>query len=209
VNVTTIHNLFESILLIVSTLIAGRAFFFCRQIGGERLFIIGLAMGIIALTSVAGLVGDNALLGIHYNTNWFKYIGQAVSILFIFLSAIRSADNYLYYLLRAQIAISALLLLLLIITPMLPHFSDPTTEAIVSGSRALTSLLAFYGYMSLFMGKETRYTLLMSVAFLLLTFGYIFILPPLFVPHLDMLSNTGNILRIVGLSMLLLAFLCG
>ncbi len=206
---TDVHNLFESILLIVSSLIAVRALSLYGQIRGERLFILGLAMSIIALTSIVGLIGDNALFGVHASTNWFKYIGQTISFLFVFLSTIRSTNSYLYQLMRWHIAVSSLLLLLLLLVPIFPPFPDPTTEAIVSGSRGVICFFIFYCYMSLFMGKETRYALLMSLAFSLLAFGYILILPPLFISHQDILSDTGNVLRIIGLSVLLLASLCG
>lgn len=208
-DINAIHNFFEVILIIISSLIATQAFLFYAQIRGERIFIIGLAISIIALTSLVGLISDNGFFGIHYNVNWFKYTGQTVSFLFIFLSTIRSTDSYLRQVMRGHIATTALLILLLLLSPVMPNFPDPVTEAIFSGSRALICFLTFYCYISLFMGKETRYTLLMSFAFILMAFGYILLLPHLFTTQMNMLGNTGNFVRIIGLGALLVAMLHG
>jgi len=208
-DIRVIHNFLEVILIIVSSLIATRAFLLYVQIRGERIFIIGLAISIIALTSLVGLISDNSLFSIHYNVNWFKYTGQTTSFFFIFLSTIRSTDHYLRRVMHGHIAATSLLLLLLLLSPILPGFPDPITEAIFSGSRAVICFITFYCYVSLFVGKETRYTFLMGLAFLLMAFGYILLLPHLFIPQINSLGNTGNFVRSIGLGSLLIAMLRG
>ena len=202
-----VANSLSLTLFVVSLFISLRAFYLYIRSRSRRLFILSLSMGMISLTAVAGYAGDN-ITSISLNVDWFNYIGQTVSYLFILLSFFSESDSYLRSLIRWQIAVSALLLILLFLAPVLPpEFPDPAiTKSILSGSRGLICFIIFFYYAIVFMDKETRFSLLMSAAFLLLCIGYSIIIPKYTTPN-DVLDRSGDIMRIAGLVFLLFAVL--
>jgi hypothetical protein len=202
-----IANSLSLTLFVVSLFISLRAFYLYTQSRSRRLFILSLSMGMISLTAMAGYAGDN-ITSISLNVDWFNYIGQTVSFSFILLSFFSESDSYLRSLMRWQIAASALLLILLFLAPVLPpEFPDPAiTKSILSGSRGLICFIIFFYYAIAFMDKETRFSLLMSAAFLLLCIGYAIIIPKYTTPN-DVLDRSGDIMRIAGLVFLLFAVL--
>ena len=202
-----IANSLSLTLFVVSLFISLRAFYLYTQSRSRRLFILSLSMGMISLTAIAGYAGDN-ITSISLNVDWFNYIGQTVSFSFILLSFFSESDSYLRSLMRWQIAASALLLILMFLAPVLPpEFPDPAiTKSILSGSRGLICFIIFFYYAIAFMDKETRFSLLMSAAFLLLCIGYAIIIPKYTTPN-DVLDRSGDILRIAGLVTLLFAVL--
>ena len=202
-----VANSLSLTLFVVSLFISLRAFYLYTRSRSRRLFILSLSMGMISLTAVAGYAGDN-ITSISLNVDWFNYIGQTVSYLFILLSFFSESDSYLRSLIRWQIAVSALLLILLFLAPVLPpEFPDPAiTKSILSGSRGLICFIIFFYYTIAFMDKETRFSLLMSGAFLLLCCGYLFIIPKYTTPN-DVLDRSGDLMRISGLVILLFAVL--
>jgi hypothetical protein len=202
-----IANSLSLTLFVVSLFISLRAFYLYTQSRSRRLFILSLSMGMISLTAIAGYAGDN-ITSISLNVDWFNYIGQTVSFSFILLSFFSESDSYLRSLMRWQIAASALLLILLFLAPVLPpEFPDPAiTKSILSGSRGLICFIIFFYYAIAFMDKETRFSLLMSAAFLLLCIGYAIIIPKYTTPN-DVLDRSGDIMRIAGLVFLLFAVL--
>ncbi len=202
-----VANSLSLTLFVVSLFISLRAFYLYTRSRSRRLFILSLSMGMISLTAVAGYAGDN-ITSISLNVDWFNYIGQTVSYLFILLSFFSESDSYLRSLIRWQIAVSALLLILLFLAPVLPpEFPDPAiTKSILSGSRGLICFIIFLYYVNVFMDKETRFSLLMSAAFLLLCIGYSIIIPKYTTPN-DVLDRSGDLMRIAGLIFLLFAVL--
>jgi hypothetical protein len=202
-----VANLLSLTLFVVSLFISFRAFYLYIRSRSRRLFILSLSMGMISLTAMAGYAGDN-ITSISLNVDWFNYIGQTVSYLFILLSFFSESDSYLRSLMRWQIAASALLLILMLLAPVLPpEFPDPAiTKSILSGSRGLICFIIFFYYAIAFMDKETRFSLLMSVAFLLLSIGYSIIIPKYTTPN-DVLDRSGDLMRIAGLVTLLFAVL--
>src|SRR5258708_30107662 len=135
-------------------------------------------MGVISLTAIAGFAGDNVTT-VNLNVDWFNYIGQAVSFLFILLSFLRSDEEYLRGLIRWQAFISFLLLILLVLAPVLPpEFPAPeVTKTVLSGSRGVICMITFIYYYFAFTKKEARFSFLMTGAFLMLSLGYFIILP--------------------------------
>jgi len=59
------------------------------------------------------------------------------------------------------------------------------------------------------MNKQTRFSLLMSIAFMLIAFGYLMIAQQYFVANADLFDNIGDITRMLGLCVLLLAVVGG
>jgi hypothetical protein len=110
------------------------------------------------------------------------------------------------------VVVSAALLILLLLAPILPaEFPNPAlTKTFLSGSRGLICLCIFYYYTSAFMTKETRFSLLMGIAFLLLSAGYLVIIPKYSATfNADLLDHTGDITRVCGLVVLSIAVLRG
>jgi hypothetical protein len=204
-----IPNVLSITLFVVSFIISLRAFYLSYRARSRRLFILGLSMFVISLTAAAGYAGDN-VTSISLNVDWFNYIGQTVSFIFILLSLFRSSDEYLRKVMAWQIPVSVLLLILMFLAPVLPpEFPAPAvTKSILSGSRGLICLAIFYYYALAFMKKETRFSFLMSAAFLMLSFGYCIIIPKYISPN-DALDRGGDIVRVCGLITLFLATLVG
>jgi hypothetical protein len=204
-----IANSLSLTLFFVAFIIAVRAFYLSARAQSRRLFILGLSMTMIAFTAGAGFAGDN-ITSISLNVDWFNYIGQTLSFLFILLSFLNSSDNYLRRLTSWHIVVSVLLVGLLLLAPILPpEFPDPAvTKTLLSGSRGLICSAIFIYYTSSFMTKETRFSLLMSGAFLLLSVGIFIILPKYSQPN-DTLDHIGDIIRVFGLLTLLGAVLIG
>src|SRR5690242_16420191 len=87
---TLIPNLLAISLFLVALFVSIRAFYTYLQARSPRLFVLGLSMAMIALTAAADFASGN-ITTITLNTDWFLYIGQSVSLLFIFLSLLRSS----------------------------------------------------------------------------------------------------------------------
>jgi hypothetical protein len=203
-----IPNLLAIALFFVALLISIRAFYTYFQVYSQRVFILGLSMGIIALTAAADFFSGN-VTSITLNTDWFLYIGQAVSLLFIFLSFLRASEEYLQRLMGIHILVSALLIGLLLLSASLPAFPNTFVRALLSGSRCAICFSIFYYYVSTFTAKPTRFSFLMSGAFLLLAFGYLMVFQQYFVHDATLLDNIGDLIRVIGLGFLLVAVFAG
>src|SRR6266581_2573239 len=108
-----IPNILAVLLFVIALFISLRAFYVYTRSLSPRLFILGLSMGVISLTAAADFASSN-ITSITLNTDWFLYIGQAVSLLFILLSFLRSSETYFKGLMRWHILVSALLLCFLL-----------------------------------------------------------------------------------------------
>jgi hypothetical protein len=198
-----------AILLFATTgIITLRAGYLYVQMRNLRLLILSVAMGIISLTAAGDFASMN-LPNLTLHTDWFLYLGQATSYLFIFLSLLSTNKSYLRTLVAGQLVCSAAALLLLIFSPMLPDVPNMALRAVMSGSRGLFCLLIFFTYTSAFIRKETRFSFLMAAAFLLLSIGYGVLLQKYFVPLPELLDNLGDLIRMGGLVTLFLAVLWG
>ena len=186
-----------------------RAFQVYFQTLTTRLLVLGLTMVMIILTTTADVIGNN--ITFHLNAYWFNYVGQTISFAFFYLSLINSSEKYLRNLVRWQIALSALLFILLIEGPALPH-AFPTLgllRAIFSSGRALPCFLICLYYIAAFVKKETRFSLLMGAGFVIIGLGYYMIFPRYVNPPSYDIQTTGDILRIVGNAILLVAMIWG
>ena len=203
-----VGNILAVALFLVTLFICVRAFYIYAQLRSPRLFTLGLAMGIIALTAAADFTSSN-FPGLGLNTDWFLFIGQAVSWLFIWLSLLSHSDEYLHWLMRLQVLASLAVLCLLFLSPTLPDFSGTLLAILLSGSRFVICLLIGFSYLLTFLDKQTRFSLLMALAFVLLGFGYLLIAEKFSVSNLMLFDNAGDILRLGGLLLLLAAMLVG
>jgi hypothetical protein len=192
----------------IALFVAVRVFYLYSQARQPRLFILGLSMSIFSLTTIASFIADN-FTSFPLNVKWFEYTSQTVCFLFILLSLTRSADGYLRRLMDWYIIASLLLLLLL--TPIVPaSFPDPAlTKSLLGGSRSLICLIISLYYIGVFSLKQKRFSLLMGVAFQLMSLGYWLNMFKYFSPHLTQVDQVGDVTRIVGLISLLIAILLG
>lgn len=206
-----VANTLSLTLFSIALVISLRAFLLCFQSFQERsyrLFILALSMGFISLTAIASYASDN-ISSLPLNVDWFKYTSQTVCFLFICLSLFSNSDRYLRSVMYWHLAASVLLLVLL--APFMPaKIPDPAvTKTLLGGSRAIICFVIFFCYVYAFMTKETRFSLLMSGAFLLLAIGYVLNVPKYVDPHLTLLDHIGDEVRIGGLLTLLGAIFAG
>jgi hypothetical protein len=209
VNSKQITDILLAIQATITLLISARALYLYSRTRSDALFAIGLSMGVIALGGICGLIGDTILVSQYFNTLWFRYIGQTVSYLFIYLASLRSLKQNSAQIKQWHIIASALLLVLLFLTPFIPTNSNPTTLAMLSGSRSVICFVIFLNYADIFMSKETRFSFLMSLAFLLITIGISIYTMKFIVPNSISFDSVGDSIRVVGLVILLVALFVG
>ncbi len=207
-NSTQITDLLLVIQATITLFISLRAFFLSARTGDNMLFSLGLSMGVIALGGMIGLVSDLFLDGA-FNTFWFRYIGQTVGYLFIFLSTLRRSERYRRTLKRWHVLATGLLLGLLVLTPVIPAHPDPLVQTALSGSRGLICFIIFFHYVTIFFSKETRFGFLMCFAFFWIAWGIIIYTLQFTQPNPLLLNYVGDSVRIVGLAALLAAFFLG
>ncbi|MEO8970280.1 MAG: hypothetical protein ABI406_01630 [Ktedonobacteraceae bacterium] len=207
-NQNLIPNIVSVALFTISAVISLRAFYIYSLARNPRIFILGLTMATLALTAIADFASSN-ITSIALNTDWFLFIGQAASFLFIFLSLMSSSNKYLQRLMLWNIGVSTLLLALLLFSTTLPNFPNTTIKILLSGSRSVFCFGIFFAYVSAFVKKETRFSLLMSVSFLLLSLGYLMIAQQFLTTNQLLFDNIGDITRLIGLIILLIAIIAG
>ena len=207
-NSTQITDILITIQAVITLLISLRAFTLFAKTRDDMLFSLGLSMGVIALGGIVGLISDIFLAGA-FNTFWFRYIGQTVGYLFIFLSSLRGSEHYRRWLKRWHIIATGFLLVLLLLTPVIPTHPSATLQTVMSGSRALVCFIIFFRYVSLFFTKATRFSFLMGFAFFCISWGIIIYTLQFTQPNPLLLNYVGDSVRIVGLAALLAAFFLG
>lgn len=206
-NSTQITDILLVIQAMITLFISLRAFSLSARTRDDMLFSLGLSMGVIALGGAVGLISDIYLNGA-FNTFWFRYTGQTVSYLFIFLSTLRGSERYRRGLKRWHVFATGLLMVLLL-TPVIPTHPSATVQTVLSGSRAVVCFIIFFRYVSIFFTKETRFSFLMGFAFLWITWGIVIYSLKFTLPNPLLLDYVGDSVRIVGLAILLAAFFLG
>jgi hypothetical protein len=198
-----IPNLIDVSLCLVALFIAVRSFDVYAHFRHLRLFILGLSMVLVSLSAAADFTA-NYVKVITLHTDWFLYIGQAVGFLFILLSLMRSSDTYLRGLMLLNILVFPPLLLLLLLSPILPGIPDTLTQAVLGASRCLICFMIFFAYFSSYTSKPTRFSLLMSASFFLLSAGYLMLLEQYFAPSSSqyLFGDLGDITGVLGLAVL-------
>ena len=195
---------------IITLCIAWRAFYLYGKSRNEILLIVGVSMSIIFVGGVAGLVGDYLLTSSAFDTFWFRYLGQIVSYLFIFFISLPGAEHHLHFLKRLNLTASALLLVLLLLTPLLPPIPGVTFTQVLSGSRAVICLAVFLSYyFVIFSMKGTRFSWLMCAAFLFIATGIVVYTLKFAAPNPLPYDYIGDSIRAFGLSCMLAAFFVG
>jgi hypothetical protein len=205
-NPNFIPDIMAGALFIVPLFIALRAFYIYSQTRSPRLFVLALAMALIALTAADNFFVN--IVTVPYNTYWFLYIGQTVAYFFILLSFFWSSEQKQQNLIRWQIIATVLMIIVWLLSPVLPPFPNVMVRAALSGARAVMCLGIFLFYVSAFMKKETRFSFMMSSSFLLLAIGQWLVAQKYFLPG-QLIDNMGDITRLIGLAILLFAVITG
>ncbi len=191
--------------IIITLFISVRAFYHYSKTKSDVLFSVGLSMSVIAIGGITGLLGDTLLVKSPVNTLWFRYIGQTVSYLFIFLIGLRRSEGYVQRLKRWHVVVTVFLPGLLVLAPLIPASSDPVILTILSGSRSVVCFAILLNYAVIFMSQRTRFSFLMGLAFLFITFGIWIYTMKFLLPHFLYLDYVGDSIRILGLVILLVA----
>jgi hypothetical protein len=199
----------NSLLLVLSALCLGISIYVFYRYSltlSDALFSLGLSMGTIAVAILCGYLNVVHLGDMTLNVGWIWYAGTSSALCFLFLNSIVASNEQLRLLKSWQIIATILFFVLLLLTPTFPPFPNALTPALLNLARPFFCGLAFCRYVMLYISKETRFTLAMSVAFLLLGVGFVMITPQLLEPSLVLVTAIGAILRILGYCTLLFAY---
>ncbi len=207
--IQTLANLSLFPIGVVCTLIAIRAFYMYSLSRNDVLFILGFSTASIAVAVFMSNIGDAHL--VPYNTQWARYICSSSGAFFIFLSSIVKSHEQLGQLKRAQVIFAAVCVVVIALTPILPPFSSPIIPVTLNNIRTLIYGAALVRYAYLYIAKESRFSLIMSFAFLLLMTGFILATPVLIQASATnaTLNIIGSFVRIIGYSSLLIAYTFG
>jgi hypothetical protein len=202
---TLLPHLLDVSLSLVALFIALRSFDIFARYPQYRLFILGLSMVLVSISAAADFISSYITV-IKLQTDWFLYIGQSVGFLFILLSLVRSSDSYLRGLMRLNSVAFAFLLILLLLSPVLPPM-DMMTRTIVGFSRFVICMFILIAHFSTYMGKPSRFSLLMSISFFFFTANYLMSLQQYFAAALSqyIFRDQGDISGVIGLVVLVAA----
>ncbi|GLV61051.1 hypothetical protein KDH_78680 [Dictyobacter sp. S3.2.2.5] len=171
--------------------------------------MLGLAMASISLGTFVGLVGETHLGGNALSTDWARTFGACSGGLFIFLSSLVKSQYQMQQLKRAQMIAFALLIVVILLTPLYPAIKSPFLSLSLNALRMIIYTCAFVRYAMLYTSKATRFSLLMSLAFLVLVAGYGMNIPGMFHPQLIFITVIAATVRIIAYLGLLLAYSIG
>lgn len=206
-NTNLIPNLLDVSLCLVALFISVRSFDIYSRSRQFRVFILGLSMVLVSLSAAADFtssyINSSPVKTVTLHTEWFLYIGQAVGFLFILLSLMRSSDSYLRSLMRLNGLAFALLLILLLLSPVLPNM-DIVIQTVLNLSRFIACLLIFFVYFTAYMSKPTRFSLFMSISFFFFTADYLMTLERNYAPIFNqyIIIALADIVGVIGLVML-------
>jgi len=199
----------NSFLLVLSILCLGISIYVFYKYSltlNDALFSLGLSMGTIGIAIFCGYLNVVHLGNITINIGWVWYAGTSSALCFLFLSSIVASSEQMRLLKRWQIIATILFFVVLFLSPTYPPFPNALTPALLNLARPFFCGLAFFRYVMLYISKETRFSLVMSIGFLLLGIGFAMITPQLLDPSLVLITASGAILRIFGYCTLLYAY---
>jgi len=186
--------------------LAGYAFYQYSLTQSDPIFIVAVSLSTIGVSIFFGYLNVVHFGNTTLNVSWLWYIGSSIGLLFLFLSSVMASNEQFRLLRRWQIFATLLFFIIILLTPMFPASADPLIPAVVSLARPLICMCAFLRYASLYLAKERRFSLVMSLAFLLLGVGFGVVTPQLLVPGLAVLGGVGSVLRITGYTTMIIAY---
>lgn len=195
------------VLGIVCFVLAIRAFFVYSLSRSNFLFVIGLSMADIGFSVIVGYLQDSHVTTWNAHVSW--YVGTIVGIFFLVIGSWVSSYESILKVKRWLIVFTAIFFIVTLLTPIFPQFSNPYIPAALNIIRTVIGLIGCARYLALYFTKKTRFTLLMCLAFLLIGSGFGVLTPQLFDTSLAIFLTFGYSLRIVGYSVLLIAYSLG
>jgi hypothetical protein len=203
-----LSNILDVAMLAICIFIVIRVFYVYPAVRSQRILILGLSMGIITFTAIADLISSNIPNVIH--VEWFLYFGQAIALLFIFLSLPRDSESYLQKVVLIQTFASILLICLALLSFVLPDIPNDLTREVLGSIRFLICIGICFYYISGYLQKQSRFGLLMFSCFLLLGIGFLLDVQQYLAPqHAELFDALGDIGRLLGFLSLLGAVVIG
>jgi hypothetical protein len=162
------------------------------------LFVLGLSMASIAVGTFMGTIGDAHLGGNHWATDWTRSFGACLGGLFIFLSSLMKSNEQMRQLRRWQLLATALLVVVIILTPLFPPVPGPSASFALNACRMIIYACAFIRYALLYAAKGTNFSLILSVGFGVLVIGYSLNIPGIFSTQFATLTIIAATVRIAA-----------
>lgn len=185
-----------------------RAFYLYSTTQSERLFAVGLSMAIVAIGIICNALNGSPFLP-PVNLNWAWYAGTSCGFFLLFLNSLMKSDEQFRLLKRWEVITAVLVITVIVLTPVLPAFTNPLVPVILDSCRVILCSFGFFRYIMLYTSKGTRFSLLMCLTFLFITAGYAILIPQLLNPALIELMVVGTIIRIIGDVILFTTFVIG
>ncbi len=175
----------------------------------ERLFIIGVSMTIAAIGIASGAL-DNIPSLAPYGLEWAWYIGTSCGYFLLFLSSIMKSAEQFRILRRWSIITGGVVILMIILSTVLPDISHNQNAIVLLNTlRAVICSLGFFRYLTLYISKGTRFSLLLCLTFLFLMVGYATIIAQALSPIFAQFLLVDIIIRLAGDFLLFIAFVAG
>lgn len=172
----------------------------------DMLFVLGLAMLSISVATFSGVLNDYHVGGLSFNSDWTRAFGACCGALFIFLSSMVKSHAQMQSLKRAQFVTWGLFLIVIVCTPLYPPIDSPWISLGLNCCRMVIYSCAFVRYTSLYFSKSTRFSLAMSICFLVLLIGYALNIPGYFQSGLLFVTIIAASVRIVAYFLMLSAY---
>ncbi len=191
---------------IICLFISLRAFYIYNLSRSDMIFVLALAMAVISAGTSVGLVGELHLGGNTLSTDWARSCGAYCGGLFIFLSSLVKSHEQMRQLRRWQYIATALFVVVVLFTPLYPPIKSPLVSLTLTGIRMIIYSCAFVRYALLYISKSTRFSLIMSIAFLVLVVGFALNIPGIFQTQLAAFTIVAATIRISAYVTLLVGY---
>ncbi len=209
-NVSSLASIIALPISIVCFFISIRAFYIYFLSKSDILFVLGLSMASISLGTFIGSSPALHIVSSTWNTEWPRAFGACAGGLFIFLSSLVQSHEQMQRLRRWQVWVAAAFILVILLTPLYPPFTNPWTPAFLYTCRIVIYSSALIRYVTLYQSKSTLFSFIMCISFSLLVIGFILNMPGLFQStHFALLTIIGGFIRIFGYCTLLFAYSVG
>jgi hypothetical protein len=191
---------------VICLFISIRAFYIYNLSRSDMIFVLGMAMAVISTGTAFGLVGELHLGGNTLSTDWARSCGAYCGGMFIFLSSLVQSHEQMRQLKRWQIIATIFFVIVVLFTPLYPPIRSPLLSFTLNGIRMLIYSFAFVRYTLLYLSKSTRFSLIMSISFLVLIIGYALNIPGIFQAQLAAFTILAATIRISAYISLLVAY---
>lgn len=205
-SISTIATLMSLPIAVICLFISLRAFYVYNLSRNDMIFVLGMAMAVISTGTFVGLVGELHIGGNTLSTDWARSCGAYCGGLFIFLSSLVKSHEQMRQLKRWQVIATILFVIVVLLTPLYPPIKNPFLSLTLNAIRMIIYSCAFVRYALLYLSKSTRFSLTMSIAFLVLIIGYGLNIPGIFQTQLAAFTIAAASIRISAYVTLLAAY---